>query len=123
MWQNFVNWLMTAWNWLNQPLPVVGVSTIFIGLFVWRIFASTSLGKKQIRKLNEGFDKVRTEQANARDEEKKFEDNIKLLIAEKDAEIKQLKEIIKQLCNALPNKKAKAIGEKVYGEREERTND
>ena len=82
MWQNFVTWLNNAWNWLNAPLPVVGVSIDFIGLFVWRIFASTSFGKKNIKKLNDGFERVKENNEQANLERIKFEENIKKLLAD-----------------------------------------
>lgn len=48
--QLFLDW---AWLNLNKPLPVVGLSALTVGIILWRLFASTSFGKKQINELKE----------------------------------------------------------------------
>ena len=116
MWENFVKWLNTAWEFLNKPLPIVGVSTLIICLFILKFISSTSFGKKNIKRLNDGFNRISTACLESQAEIKKFEDKFNKALQEKDEEIAHLKEIIKKICDNIPNKKIKKIGEEVYGE-------
>ena len=119
----FTQWLNTAWEWLNKPLPVVGLSTLIICLFVIKFISMTSFGKKQLKKLNDGFKRIREQTESAKSEYQEFKNNVNSILDDKQKEIDYLKGIIKELCDTLPNKKVKAIGEKVYGERKEESND
>ena len=49
-------WTMTAWDWLNEPLPIVGVSTLMILIFAWQVFKNSSFGKKQLLELRRMHD-------------------------------------------------------------------
>ena len=118
MWQNIVNWLNTAWNWLNDPLPVVGFSVVTICGCIVYVLSRTSFGKKIMKKLNAGFERVEKQVAEDKKEREEFEKHIKTLLADKDKEIAYLKDVIKKICDALPNKKVKEIGEQIYGKEE-----
>ncbi len=116
------NWTMTAWEWLNKPLPVVGVSTLFILIFLWKIFANSSFGKKKINELKE---LLRNTQTELEDKNKIANDRINNLLIENDDLKNKLEEttnIIKEICKTSPNKKIQAIGAKYYGERKETIN-
>ena len=116
------NWTMTAWEWLNKPLPVVGVSTLFILIFLWKIFANSSFGKRKINELKELLNNTQTELEN---KNKIANDRINNLIIENDDLKNKLEEainIIKEICKTSPNKKIQAIGDKYYGERKETVN-
>jgi len=113
---------MTAWEWLNKPLPVVGVSTLFILIFLWKIFANSSFGKKKINELKE---LLRNTQTELEDKNKIANDRINNLLIENDDLKNKLEEttnIIKEICKTSPNKKIQAIGAKYYGERKETIN-
>ena len=116
------NWTMTAWEWLNKPLPVVGVSTLFILIFLWKIFANSSFGKKKISELKELLNATQTELEN---KNKIANDRINNLIIENEELKNKLEEainIIKEICKTSPNKKIQAIGDKYYGETKETIN-
>lgn len=116
------NWTMTAWDWLNEPLPVVGVSTLFVLFFLWKIFANSSFGKKKINGLKELLNATQTE---LEDKNKIANDRINSLIIENDELKNKLEEainIIKEICKTSPNKKIQAIGDKYYGETKETVN-
>lgn len=110
----------TAWDWLNQPLPVVGISVLFILVFMFKIFAESSLGKKKLNEFKRATDNIKQD----------FDELVQLFyelksgceeeINELKQENKELKQVIKEICEVIPNKKVKAIGEKYYGERKER---
>ena len=49
------------WAWLNQPLPIVGVSSIVLGFTIWKIFISTSFGKKCVAELEKKFNELKAD--------------------------------------------------------------
>lgn len=113
------SWTLTAWDWLNEPLPVVGVSTLFVLFFLWKIFASSSFGKKKINELRELLNNTQTE---LEDKNKIANDRINSLIIENDElkiKLEEAVNIIKEICETSPNKKIQAIGDKYYGETKE----
>lgn len=115
-------WTMTAWDWLNRPLPVVGVSTLVVIFFLWKVFVNSSFGKKKLNELNELLRDTQTELEN---KNKIANDRINNLLTENADLCNRLEEAIetiKEICETSPNKKIKAIGVKYYGERKETTN-
>lgn len=52
-------WIRKAWEWCNQPLPIVGISLITIIIFLWRVLVSTNYGKKAVAKLQSIADDTR----------------------------------------------------------------
>lgn len=111
----------TFWGWLNQPLPIIGVSTIFVLIFLWKIFSSTSFGKKQIKKINEGFKRLETSVDEKAKEIENTKKEVESYIEESKKDYDFLLSVVIELCETLPNKKIKSIVEKVK-EHEERKN-
>ena len=102
--------MLKAWEFLNDPLPIVGVSILFILIFIWKIYSSSSVGVKQLNKIKKDFE--RTE--NAVDEKiKHLEEKLKQL----ESENEKLKHIISELMSIIPNKKVLALRGKYYGEK------
>lgn len=110
---------LSVWQFVNEPLPIVGVSLLMVLVFAWRIFASTSFGRKQLKKVNAEFNRVKAEVEAAKNERLEFENNVRELLESREKEIAYLKEIIARICKASPNKNVKLLGEKVYGRKEE----
>lgn len=113
------SWTMTAWDWLNKPLPIVGVSTLVVIFFLWKVFVNSSFGKKKLNELKELLNNTQTELEN---KNKIANDRINNLITENEDLKNKLEEAIntiKEICETSPNKKIKAIGVKYYGERKE----
>ena len=111
----------TFWGWLNQPLPIIGVSILFILIFLWKIFSSTSFGKKQIKKINDGFKRLETFVDEKAKEIEQTKQEIETNIEKFKEDYNFMLSIIVELCETLPNKKVKVIAEKVK-EYEERKN-
>ena len=59
VYNGFTEWVGDAWNWIkdffNQPIPIIGVSILFVTLFVLKIVATTTIGKRGLRKLEKSF--------------------------------------------------------------------
>lgn len=100
----------------NKPLPVIGVSTLFVLIFAWKVFGATSFGKKSIKSLTNSFVRLKQDNSQALDELKAFMEQVNEQLKAKDERISQLEDYIKKICDAIPNKKVKAIGEQINGE-------
>lgn len=112
--------LTNIWAILNTPLPIVGVTTVAVLVFVWQIVIRTNYGKKALANINEEYqakyDKLKAEK-DALEQERK----------ENKEEIKEMKNCIIYLCSLIPNQKVNDLGDKFakgldYGETKETTN-
>lgn len=111
----------TFLGWLNQPLPIIGVSLLFILIFLWKIFSSTSFGKKQIKNINGGFKRL---EIGVKEVEQRVNDKLaELEFVKKELEdaYNEIKALVIEVCETSPNKKLKAIAERLKNdEKEER---
>lgn len=117
-------YMATAWDWLNQPLPVLGVSILFIGMFAIKLFASTSFGKKQI---NGAIERINTTDAQIEILKEQLiaeKAKTRALIVKLEKYVKWVEQYQHEIVAAIPNKKVKLLGDKHYVEEtEETTND
>ena len=102
-----------VWDFLNKPLPIIGITTLAVLLFVWKVVVATRYGKKALEKIETTYQK-KIELLN---EEKKA---IKQLETKCQNRIDYLEDTIIQVCATIPNVKVNALGEKIkeleYGE-------
>ena len=109
-----------AMTFLNQPLPIVGVSLLVIGGFVIKAISMTSFGKKALADLKSDYNKWKKEV----DETESKELELKAEVDETKQEVedtldnfyKDTNELIKVLHEALktsPNKKVQAFADKL----------
>ena len=117
-----IKYTLLVWEKLNEPLPVVGMSTLMVLILVWKLFSSSSFGKKQINefKRNAQETKDRFEELKANYEEKinEYEE----VINKYEQLIKEYEEYFTKICEVIPNKKVKQIGVE-FNERKETVND
>lgn len=105
--------MLKAWDWLNEPLPIISVSVLFISFFAWRVFKSTKFGKKQLVKMENRLTQWESTLRQKEQELTKLKDEIIEKNKELEKHIIKHKEIIIKICETIPNKKVKAIAEKV----------
>ena len=108
------------YSYLNEQLPIVGVSAVVIGAFAWKIFQNTSFGKRAINKikkeLNETKNEAKAFKENAdktREEFDIFKNNTIGVLKEFSDKLDNYTEDIVKLCETSPNAKIKAFGEKL----------
>lgn len=110
-----------AWEWLNEPLPVVGVSAIIVGGIIIKIISMTSWGKAQVNRVNEIVDSFQKSTSEVLDQQKAtVESQVRRLEAEgkeKDKKIERLKERVITITKLLPNKKLKDLGKEMQDEK------
>ena len=112
--------LTNIWAILNTPLPIVGVTTIAILVFVWQVIVRTNYGKNAIANIKEEY---REKQNELKTEKDALEQERK----ENKEEIEEMKKCIIYLCSLIPNQKVNDLGDKFakgldYGNTKETTN-
>lgn len=103
-------------DFINQPLPIVGVSILGIGIFLYEIIVRTNFGKKALAKIIEERDlalaKLEEKEINLEELEQKVLETL----AKEDEKIEKIKEYIAKLCSYSRNINAKELGEKILKE-------
>lgn len=127
-----VTFLKAAWNFLNKPLPIVGVSLLMIFFFVWRMFAVSSYGKKQISEFQRRTDAISDQfKMLLKDYENRLESQ-RELISIYEQKLKRIEDFTLYICELSRNDRIKKLGksyiEKLEGENhvnesKEETND
>lgn len=116
------NYTMNVWDHLNEPLPVVGVSVAFIGFFIFKIIASSSFGKKKYNQLKVDYKDLKSEYEKMKVEYETYKEEIDERLESISKADVDLIYKIKEICDAVPNKRVKELGESlIYGERKETT--
>lgn len=115
-----LNTIHKVWDFINEPLPVLGFSIAFICFFAWKIFISTSFGLKKYNEIKRDYailhEILENYITNHEIERGKFEAKINELKLENQA----LLVYITKIRDAIPNKKVKEIEvEELYGEEKE----
>ena len=99
----------------NKPLPVIGVSALVVGVIIFKIvmFILKHKGKKydEIKsEFNALLEKKDEEIAELENEIKELKEDLKLCVSN----VVATQERIRELCETIPNKKVKKLGEKLY---------
>ena len=102
--------LDTVVDYANRPLPIVGVSSLVIAGLVWKIFQSTSYGKKTIAKMKTEYEE---EKARLKEEYEQEKTKFTAIITMYEKEVDLMLESIIAISEATPNKKVKAVGEQL----------
>lgn len=105
-------------EWLNQPLPIVGVSIIVVGGTIYKLLSQTSIGKKKIEQIKEIVSN-----SNESIEQYKIALETYKSLAEselnaKEQEIQELKAFIQKVCETIPNKKVNELVKELISEYE-----
>lgn len=94
----------------NKPLPVIGISVLMLGVITFKIISV--IAKLRNKKFSDVLTALQNSNSQLEQVKQKYE-QLKELIYQK-AEEGDAK--LKEVCDAIPNRKVKAIGEKLYGE-------
>ena len=107
-------------DFVNQPLPIVGVSILTGGFILWKIIDCTPIGKKGYNAIKDDFEK---EKAKVIAYKEIVSDKVKELETTKNEclailngyseQIDNLTENVVKVCETSPNAKIKALGEEI----------
>ncbi len=109
--QPVADWIKQAWEWCNQPLPIVGISLVTIIIFLWRVLVSTNYGKKTIAKLQTIADDTKTATDKTLEEMKAENENYRKQIEDMQAQIELAKGVLSQVCTSSRNKQVKELAD------------
>lgn len=102
----YLDTLKYLYGLLNEPLPIVGVTTLAILLFLWQVLVHTKFGNIAINKIKKEYDEQKSEFDN------QLKQNQELIEAQ-NAKIEELKDYIAKLCGIIRNKKVRELGEEL----------
>ena len=94
----------------NKPLPVIGVSAAVLGFFVYKVVKVFVSNKgKNYKELLNLIGNLKSELAQSKEDAEKFKQQL-------EEERQKWKDNLKEITDAIPNKKVNELGEKIYGE-------
>lgn len=109
--QPVADWIKTAWEWCNQPLPIVGISLVTIIIFLWRVLVSTNYGKKTIKKLQTIADDTKSATDKTLEEMKAENETYKKQIEALETQIALSRGVLEKVCEASRNKSVKDLAD------------
>lgn len=110
-------------EYINKPLPIVGVSILILAGFVYKCFIATRFGKKALKEYQNALDETKRELAEKEKEIDTTLKDYKITLEELSKELGFEKEILIQQLELSKNVKVQALakklkGEETYGEKE-----
>lgn len=98
-------WINYIVDLLNRPLPIIGITTFAVLVFIWRVVVALKVGNKTIENIKAEYRRKQEELETDKEElEKEKEEN--------KQEIEEMRKCIVYLCALIPNKKVNELGEK-----------
>lgn len=111
--RTFIN---NVWAFLNKPLPIIGVTTIAVLFFIWKVVVATNYGKKKLQELNEEKEKIIKEKND-------FVNKANSELQKCYNKINDLRHELANACNLSTNQKIKALGKEIeYGKESSNNN-
>ena len=92
-------------DYINRPLPIVGVSSIIVAAFLYKCFVSTKYGKKALNELKYEKDKAFEELEQKKELLNQKEEEIKALVNAHQSEIDYIKNYLVEFCKLSNNVK------------------
>lgn len=110
-------------DFINKPLPIIGVSLLVVLIFIYKCFISTRYGKKAINEFKEENANLRHEIEKYKELVKQEQESLENAYNKAKQDIEQTKEHLITLCELSHNIKAQALAKKLRGvDNEEETN-
>ena len=120
-------------EYINRPLPIVGISLATLFVFIYTIYSKTSFGKAQInqakaqvKELEQEINKYKTYIYEIENKVVDYENEINIVVNGANQRIDFLCDKIVELCEKVPNAKVNALGNEIkeqYADKKATTND
>ena len=110
-------WINYVIDLINKPLPIVGVTTLAVLIFVWKVVITSNYGKAKLKEYD-----LKREQLEQ--EHKEFVNGANEKIKELVNENQELRNELVKVCALSTNKKINEFGKVLenYGKENETTN-
>lgn len=109
--QQYLDVLKQIYNVLNEPLPIVGITSFAVLLFLWKLIITARYGQGNINKIKDEYEKEKEEQAKIIAE---YNEKLK----EANEKANELNEFLIKLCSLIRNKKVKQLAEELNNGKE-----
>jgi len=96
-------------NFLNQPLPIIGVSLLVVGGIILKIISMSNWGKKAINQVNGKIAEYKENIEKGKIELENYKSVLNEQLDSKEQEIADLKELVYKIIELNPNKKIKEL--------------
>lgn len=103
-------WINYVVDLLNRPLPIVGITSAAILVFIWRLVVATNYGKKAISGLRQELDNIKAEHEQYKIDSEKEKQELK-------EQNEKYVNILYDICELSTNQKIKKYGKELleYG--------
>ena len=102
--EQYLDTLKYIYGLLNEPLPIVGITSLAVLIFLWRVIIAARYGQGNLNKIKAEYEQEKQELL-------KQINQYKDLLNNQNLKIDNLENYIVQLCEIIPNKKVKELGE------------
>lgn len=109
--QQYLDVLKQIYNVLNEPLPIVGITSFAVLLFLWKLIITARYGQGNINKIKDEYEKEKEEQAKIIAE---YNEKLK----EANEKVNKLNDFLSKLCSLIRNKKVKQLAEELNNGKE-----
>lgn len=113
-------------DFINRPLPIIGVSIAIIGVFVFKCFVASKYGKKALKEYQKALDETKQEFADKEKELKEFKIYLQAELERYGLTQDKIKEVLEKSLEMSKNIKIQALANELkgetYGEEEKETN-
>ena len=108
-------------NFLQKPLPIVGISIIGLGFIAFKIFSLTKFGKKTLAKLQEENARLRQENEEHKEQVKEILNTFENALNQAKNDIENTREYVIEGFELNKNIKVQALARKMRGVEDEET--
>ncbi len=108
-------------NFINKPLPIVGISIIGIGFIAFKIFSLTKFGKKTLARLEEENARLRQENEEHKEQVKEILNVFENALNQAKNDIENIREYVIEGFELNKNIKVQALARKMRGVEDEET--
>lgn len=102
-------------DFINKPLPIIGVSIVVVMAFIYKCFVSTKYGRRALKELRDEkelmFEQLNAEKENIIKENEKLHDEIK----EQQEKLNYYENCLIELCEYSRNRKARDLANEIRG--------
>lgn len=102
-------------DFINQPLPIVGVSILGLGLLLYEVVIRFNFGRRAIAKIIEEKDKELNLLKEKQEDIEEIKNYVCKILDIQNADIEETKAYLIELCNYSKNVKAKELAHKISG--------
>ena len=107
-------------EFINQPLPIVGVSIVGVGSMLWLVLSKLGYGKKALNEMKQDIVDFKAKANETKDKAQeyydlalKYQSETKVILSNYDSKIESCFVELEKVCETMPNAKIKELGKEI----------